>query len=127
MRATWMQHVADGHTFPSAVGHVPGLAFETLLISPNQPETGELTVRLGEPWGRGLPSGTSVRIRCLPEVLLIEAIGIHSDATTWLAGSLEITQRAGLHRVFRDGLSVADLDDGLRIEHLPGALALHAV
>jgi hypothetical protein len=127
MRATWLHAGLDGREFPSAVGRVPGLAFETLLIAPNQPETGELTVRVGESWGRSLPSGTSVQIRCLPEALLVEAIGIHGTATTWLAGSIEVIQRAGLHRVFRDGLSVADLDAGVRIDHEPGALRLHAV
>jgi hypothetical protein len=127
MRATWLQDGTDDRTFPSAVGRVPGLAFETLLITPNQPETGELTVRLGEPWGRGLPPGTSIKIRCLPEALLVEAISIHGTATTWLTGSIEVVQRAGLHRVFRDGLSVADLNAGVRIDHEPGALLLHAV
>lgn len=127
MHATWLHDGRDDRTFPSAVGRVPSLAFEALLITPNQPETGELTVRLGDPWGRGLPPGTSVKIRCLPEALLVEAIGIHGTETTWLSRSVEVVQRAGLHRVFRDGLSVADLDNGVRIDHRPGALLLHAV
>ncbi|MBU2697665.1 hypothetical protein [Pimelobacter sp. 30-1] len=127
MRATWLHAAPDGRAFPSAVGRVPGLAFETLLIAPNQPETGELTVRVGEPWGRSLPPGTSVQIRCLPEALLVEAIGIHGTATTWLAGTIEVIQRAGLHRVFRDGRSVADLGAGLRVDHLPSSLRLHIV
>lgn len=128
MHATWLQDDPDARrTFPSAFGSVPELAFDTFLIAPNQPETGELAIRAARPVPRELPPGSSVSIRCLPEALIVEAIDSHGPATTWLASSVEITQQAGLHCVFRDGLPVADLDPAVRIDHDPGSLRLHIV
>lgn len=128
MRATWCGRGEIARTFPSAIGRVREIAFDSYLIVPNQPETGSLSIRLAEldadPEDRALPVGTSVSVRCLTDSLMVETIDRHGEPTAWHSSSVEIQQRTGVHRVFRDGLSVADLGWGMRIEHDRSALRL---
>jgi hypothetical protein len=129
MRATFADDspVPSPRVFPSVVGRVPDVALETFLVTPNQPETGDLSLRLGDaPW-RDLAPGTSVSIRCLPETILVEAIHHFGDAVTWFTERLQIRQRVGLHRIYRDGLSITDLDEILTVHHDPKGLRRHLV
>lgn len=103
--------------FPSAAGRVPDVALDTFLITPNQPETGELTVRVGEMGGRDLQPGTSISLRCLPETILVEAITPRGETVTWLTGQLQVRQQSGIHRIYRDGLLVTDLAETLIVQH----------
>lgn len=125
MRAEWTAADHSTRIYPSAVGRVPDVAFETFLVVPNQPETGELTLRVAEAGVRYLPSGTSIDMRCMSGGILIEAIDPTGVATTWLGRTAEVREYAGIHRVFRDGLSIADLAPGIRVEYDDAALQLH--
>lgn len=116
---------ASPRPFPSAVGRVPDVAFETFLVVPNQPETGDLSVSIGDQHPRDLVHGTSVKLRCLPEAMLVEAIDPHGDATSWLTSTAEIQQHSGLHTIYRDGLCITDLDQALAIHHDPTGLHRH--
>lgn len=115
-----------GRTFPSAVGRVPDIAFNTFVVMPNQPEAGELTVHTDDAGDQHLASGTTVSLRLLSDAIQVEAIDVRGDATAWSTHSVRVTQRSGIHRVVRDGLLVADLADrwlvrrddaGLRVHH----------
>lgn len=86
-------------------------------IVPNQPEQGELSLYLGPGPGQMLATGSSVRIRPLPETCIVEVTSPNGQSTTWLTGSVEFHQRAGLHRISRDGLSVADLPKTMMVHH----------
>lgn len=109
------------------VGRIPDVALETFLVTPNQPESGELSLRLGDaPW-RDLAPGTSTSIRCLPETMLVEAIHHGGDAVSWFADRVWIRERFGLHRVYRDGLSITDLGVVLAVRHDPRGLRQHLV
>jgi len=118
---------SDHRPFPSAAGRVLDVAFDTFLITPNQPETGELTVRIGDMGARDLPPGTSISLQCLPEAILAKAIDPRGEAVTWLARQVEVRQHCGIHRIFRDGLCVTDLDQTMIVQHDPQGLGrLHA-
>lgn len=125
MRAEWPAADQATRTYPSAVGRVPDVAFEAFLVVPNQPETGELTLRVAGAGVRYLPSGTSIDMRCMSGGILIEAIDPRGVATTWLGRTVEVRQHAGIHRVFRDGLPIADLAPGMRVDYDEAALQLH--
>lgn len=111
---------ASPRPFPSAVARVPEVAFESFLVAPNQPETGDLSLRIGGQHPRDLVKGSSVSLRCLPEAMLVEAIDSHGEATSWLVSTAEIQQQSGLHTIYRDGLCITDLDQALAIRHDPG-------
>jgi hypothetical protein len=103
--------------FPSASGRVPHAALESYEIVPNQPEQGELSLYLGSGTGQLLSTGARVKIRPLPDASIIEVTDPQGGSSTWLSETVELRQRAGIHRVFRDGLSVADLPQSLMIQH----------
>ena len=86
-------------------------------IIPNQPEQGELTLYVGSGSGQLLATGSSVKIRPLPDASIVEVADPKGESSTWLCETVEIRQRAGIHRIFRDGLSVADLPKSLKIHH----------
>lgn len=125
LRASFSAHDAGLSTFPSAVGRIPHIAFDTFLLVPNQPETGQLTARITDATWRSLRPGTAISARALPEVILVEAIDVHGSAETWFTERLEVRQVAGLHQIHRDQLCVADLADRLTITHQPSALWAH--
>lgn len=108
--------------FPSSIGRVPEIALDTFVIVPNQPEVGELDVQVGHAGRRALDSGTSVTLRCLPETILVQAADPRGETVTWFAGRVEIRQHAGIHRIYRDGLCVTDLNEAMLIEHDPAAV-----
>ena len=111
--------------FPSFAGRVPGVAFDSFQITPNQPETGELSVRVGEVGTRPLRPGTSIRFRCLPDAILVEASDSRGETVTWLRQHVEVRQYSGIHRVDRDGISVTDLKDTMIVRHDPRAVRRH--
>lgn len=123
MRTSPLEPAARGpEPFPSATGRVPHVAFDTFLIAPNQPEVGELDVQVGDVGRRALDPGTSVSLRCLPEAILVEAIDPRGQTVTWLTGRVEVRQHSGIHRIYRDGLCVTDLNDSVVVEHDPEAV-----
>jgi hypothetical protein len=103
--------------FPSASGRVPHAALESYEIVPNQPEQGDLTLYLGSGTGQLLATGSTVKVRPLPDASIVEATDPQGASSTWLCETVEIRQRAGIYRIFRDGLSVADLPKSLKIHH----------
>lgn len=126
LRATFDSGDADDvQTFPSAVGRVPHIAFDTFLVVPNQPETGQLAARITDTTWRSLRPGAAISVRTLPEVMLVEAVDVHGSAETWLTQRMDVRQIAGLHRIHRDALCVTDLTDRLTVHHEPRALRWH--
>jgi len=69
-----------------------------------------------------LDRGTSVSLRCLPEAILVEANDPRGGAVTWLTHRIEVRQHSGIHRIYRDGLCVTDLNDAVVVKHDPHAV-----
>jgi hypothetical protein len=67
------------------------------LVVPNRPETGDLSLRVREHTDRSLASGSSLRVSCLPEAMLVEAVDLRGRVATWLAPAFKICQYSGLH------------------------------
>lgn len=129
MRAVFVDDslVSSPRVFPSVVGRIADVALETFMVTPNQPETGDLSLRTGDERWRHLEPGTSISVRCLPETMLVEAIDHRGDVVTWFASRAQVRRNVGLHRVYRDGLSITDLDEGPTVHHDPKGLRRHIV
>jgi hypothetical protein len=108
--------------FPSATGRVVGIAFETVHVEPNQPETGQLVLRLADDLPQAFPTGTTVRVRLLDAMLQISAYTAAEGERLWISDVATVEQVSGLHTVRRDGLMVADVDTSVRFEARPQGL-----
>ena len=104
-------------TFPSAIGCVPEVAFESFEVVPNQPEIGQLTISLGDGLPRHLDPGSKVRMTSLPSAMLVEASDAHGGLKSWLADVATICQLSGPHIIYRDGRCIADLDVSVQVRH----------
>jgi hypothetical protein len=113
---------ATAVTFPSASGRVTNAAFDAFDVEPNQPETGELILSLPSGPRHFLSPGSRVRLRPLPETCVVEVSDHTGTVSVWFGDRVAIRQRAGLHRIFRDGCSVADLPVAITVQHHPEAL-----
>lgn len=109
--------------FPSASGRVVGIAFDNVLVAPNQPGTGQLRLRMpGDP-PQELPAGAAVRFGVLDDSLHVVADppGAQPEQV-WITAVVHLEQVSGLHTVRRDGLLVADVDTTVELVARPAGL-----
>lgn len=119
---TFFDHGDHPHTFASVAGQIPDISFDEVRVSPNQPETGELQVEIGDQLPTAFAPGTELVVRPLDGLAQVEAVHLRGQPGTWIASGLRIHQIAGLYTVRRDGLQVADLDGILSVTAPPAGL-----
>jgi hypothetical protein len=112
---TSFQHRDEPQLFPSVTGHIPDVAFEEVRVVPNQPETGELRMTVGDAMPLLLEAGTELVVRPLPGLARVVARPVRGEARTWMADEVRVEQVSGIHTVHRDGLCFTDLDGVLSI------------
>lgn len=113
-------------TFPSAAGHISDIALRDVRVQPNQPETGEVRLRLMDGLPLTLQPGAEVTMVPRSDAVQVEVIETQGEPRTWFARRVVLEQIAGQHVVHRDGLRVADLT-ALTVERLPHMVVRHAV
>jgi hypothetical protein len=124
---TSFDHRDESSMFPSVIGHVPDVAFAEVRVMPNQPETGQLRITVGEELPRVLDRGTELVVSPLPGLARIQARTAQGDSRTWMTPEVRVEQVSGIHTVHRDGLCFADLEGVLSIASLEPALRRYTV
>ena len=108
-------HHDEPHMFPSVSGQIPAVAFDEVRVVPNQPETGELRMTVGENVPMVLETGTELVVHPLPGLARVVARPLRGEERTWMTDEVRVDQVSGIHTVHRDGLCFADLDGVLSI------------
>jgi hypothetical protein len=124
---TFFDHGDQPHMFPSITGQIADIAFEDVRVVPNQPETGEVRITVGEELPRVLDAGTELIVSPLPGLARVEARAAQGEPRTWMTPEIRVEQVSGIHTVHRDGLRFADLDGVLSVASQESPLRRYTV
>jgi hypothetical protein len=112
----------DVSTFPSVGDRVSSIALDSVALRPNQPETGELRLRVGEGMPVDVEPGSEITVAPLEHLAHVSVSSPQGRERTWFCERLRVEQSSGLHIVSRDGLVVGDVDKRLEISCRPTGL-----
>lgn len=94
---TFFHHGDQPHLFPSVSGQIPDVAFDEVRVAPNQPETGELRMTVGDNLPMVLEAGTELVVQPLPGLARVVARPVRGEARTWMTDEVRVEQVSGIH------------------------------
>lgn len=114
-------------TFPSASGVETAVAFDSVRVTPNQPEQGILQLQVADALPQHLATGSALELRPLGDRMRVTSQDAAGQRRTWFADHGIVSQYSGVHVVERDAMPVADLGRTLTVGYHPQGLVHHRV
>lgn len=95
---TFFHHDDELQMFPSVSGQVPDVGFDEVRVVPNQPETGQLRLTVGDSLPVTLETGTELVVRPLPGLAHVVSRPMGGEPRTWMTEEVRVAGLWPAHR-----------------------------